>query len=75
MEALDEDGALRPTIINVGKVWDKKYQASLLASPTSKVSPFLTCAHNPLTAPSITRSWRRRSKSWRSRRASTSWTR
>jgi len=34
-EALDTDGALRPTIIDIGKVWTKKSQKSLLSQPTS----------------------------------------
>jgi hypothetical protein len=35
-EALDEDSALRPTIINVGPSWSKKYQESLLSSAEEK---------------------------------------
>jgi len=34
-EALDVDSALRPTIINPGKVWSKNYQKALLAAPSS----------------------------------------
>lgn len=34
-EELDEDAALRPTIINVGPVWTKKQQLALLADPTT----------------------------------------
>jgi len=33
-EYLDEDSALRPTIINPGDTWTKKYQKSLLTAPT-----------------------------------------
>ena len=36
LERLDTDGALRPSIINVGKMWSKRSQAGLLASPSSK---------------------------------------
>jgi len=32
-EELDVDGALRPTIINPGSVWTKRFQKSLLAEP------------------------------------------
>ena len=32
-EALDEDSALRPTIINPGPHWSKKYLKSLLSAP------------------------------------------
>jgi len=35
-EALDTDGALRPTIIDIGKVWTKKSQVALLAQPTEQ---------------------------------------
>lgn len=34
-EKLDVDGALRPTIINPGKVWSKSSQKGLLAKPTT----------------------------------------
>eukprot|EP00005_Dracoamoeba_jomungandri_P004063 CAMPEP_0174252518 /NCGR_PEP_ID=MMETSP0439-20130205/1954_1 /TAXON_ID=0 /ORGANISM="Stereomyxa ramosa, Strain Chinc5" /LENGTH=954 /DNA_ID=CAMNT_0015333069 /DNA_START=71 /DNA_END=2935 /DNA_ORIENTATION=+ len=34
-EALDEDAALRPTIIKPGKVWTKKSQKGLLSKPTT----------------------------------------
>lgn len=33
---LDEDNALRPTIVKPGTTWTKKYQASLLAKPATK---------------------------------------
>eukprot|EP01064_Diplonema_japonicum_P021011 TRINITY_DN3055_c0_g1_i1.p1 TRINITY_DN3055_c0_g1~~TRINITY_DN3055_c0_g1_i1.p1 ORF type:complete len:924 (+),score=285.24 TRINITY_DN3055_c0_g1_i1:65-2773(+) len=33
---LDEDSALRPTIINVGKTWTKESQEGLLSKPTTK---------------------------------------
>jgi hypothetical protein len=36
-EELDEDAAVRATIINVGKHWTKKSQESLLAGPVTKV--------------------------------------
>ena len=36
LEKLDEEGSLRPSIINVGKVWTKRSQAGLLAAATSK---------------------------------------
>lgn len=32
-EQLDEDSALRPTIISIGETWIKKHQKSILASP------------------------------------------
>jgi len=35
-EALDVDGALRPTIVEIGKNWRKKTQKSLLASPEER---------------------------------------
>ena len=34
-EALDKEGAVRPTIINPGSVWTKRAQKALLADPTS----------------------------------------
>jgi hypothetical protein len=34
-EQLDEDGALRPTIINPGEVWSRTSQKGLLAAPAS----------------------------------------
>merc|ERR1712224_120913 len=34
-EALDKDGALRPTIINPGDVWKKKSQIALLGNPST----------------------------------------
>lgn len=34
-ESFDEDGALRPTIINPGDVWSRTAQKSLLAAPAS----------------------------------------
>lgn len=34
-ETFDEDGALRPTIINPGDVWNRTAQKSLLAAPAS----------------------------------------
>jgi tartrate dehydratase beta subunit/fumarate hydratase class I family protein len=34
-EAMDKEGAVRPTIINVGKSWTKTSKKSLLASPTT----------------------------------------
>ncbi len=37
LEAEDPDGALRPTIINVGKVWSKRSQRSLL-TPAATVA-------------------------------------
>jgi hypothetical protein len=36
LERLDADGALRPSIINVGKTWSKRSQAGLLAAPNTK---------------------------------------
>ena len=33
-EALDDDGALRPTIINPGEVWTRSSQKGLLTAPT-----------------------------------------
>jgi len=33
-EVLDEDSALRPTIIKPGKTWNKHYQKALLAAPS-----------------------------------------
>jgi hypothetical protein len=33
-EALDEDGAVRPTKVLLGEVWRKKFQKALLAKPT-----------------------------------------
>lgn len=30
-DALDEDGTLRPTIINLGETWTKRYQKGLLS--------------------------------------------
>lgn len=39
-ERLDEDAALRPTILNVGKVWIKRSKKALLADfTTSSLSP------------------------------------
>jgi len=35
-EELDVDGALRPTIINPGTVWTRRFQKSLLAEPETK---------------------------------------
>lgn len=35
-EALDEDGALRPTILGVGDVWTRSSQKSLLAEPAQQ---------------------------------------
>lgn len=35
-EELDTDSALRPTIINPGKVWTKKFQRTLLSNPDGK---------------------------------------
>ena len=35
-ERLDTDSALRPTIINPGTPWQKKSQAALLATPTTR---------------------------------------
>ena len=35
MEALDEDAALRPTLISTGAVWTKRSQRSMLASPST----------------------------------------
>jgi hypothetical protein len=40
-EELDEDSALRPTIINPGKVWTKKFQSTLLSPPSSMFFPLL----------------------------------
>jgi hypothetical protein len=34
-DALDEDNALRPTIINPGTMWSKSFQKSLLSEPES----------------------------------------
>jgi len=34
-ERFDEDSALRPTIMKVGKVWEKSSQAALLADPST----------------------------------------
>ena len=34
LEAEDPDGAVRPTIINVGKVWNKRAQKALLGPTT-----------------------------------------
>ena len=34
-EKYDEDSALRPTIMKVGKVWEKSSQAALLADPST----------------------------------------
>jgi hypothetical protein len=34
-EALDKEGAVRPTIIHPGKEWTKKAQKALLAEPTT----------------------------------------
>jgi hypothetical protein len=34
-EAMDKEGAVRPTIINVGSLWTKTSKKSLLASPTT----------------------------------------
>jgi hypothetical protein len=34
-EAIDKEGAVRPTIINAGKVWSKLSQKSLLEEPTT----------------------------------------
>ena len=36
LEALDVDAALRPTKINVEKIWTKRSQPALLAKPSSK---------------------------------------
>jgi len=36
-EALDTDGALRPTIIDIGKTWTKKSQEGLLGAQTEKI--------------------------------------
>ena len=36
LERLDTDGALRPSIINVGKVWSKRSQQGLLGNPHTK---------------------------------------
>jgi hypothetical protein len=36
LEKLDLEGALRPAIINVGKIWNKRSQKGLLSNPTSK---------------------------------------
>jgi hypothetical protein len=36
-ESLDEDGAVRPTIINIGTSWIKKSQKALLADPTTAI--------------------------------------
>ena len=36
LEAEDADGAVRPTIINVGKTWKKREQRSLLAGATER---------------------------------------
>ena len=38
-ESLDLDSSLRPTIINVGRLWTQKYQTSLLSLPTSRTLP------------------------------------
>ena len=35
-DKLDSDAALRPTILNVGKHWNKKYQETLLGAPRQK---------------------------------------
>jgi hypothetical protein len=35
-EQLDEDSALRPTIINLGTTWNKNYQKALLSEPASE---------------------------------------
>lgn len=35
LEALDEDAALRPTLISTGAVWTKRSQRSMLAAPTT----------------------------------------
>jgi len=35
LEALDEDAALRPTLISTGPVWTKRSQRSMLASPST----------------------------------------
>jgi hypothetical protein len=36
-EELDEDGALRPTIINIGPTWTKKQTVSLMSDPTTTI--------------------------------------
>mmetsp|Transcript_31723 Transcript_31723/g.68563 ORF Transcript_31723/g.68563 Transcript_31723/m.68563 type:complete len:424 (+) Transcript_31723:63-1334(+) len=37
MQELDEDNALRPTIVNLGPTWKKKWCESLLTGPTKSV--------------------------------------